>query len=181
MNAEAYVGENTDSVLGQEFLTWLWFCSESRPGSFTDAKGRPFSVVLNQRVVVQGGDGDTRETTSVSGGATDGAHLPLREARLGLMTGKKVTRALLSLEQDGLSWQMVSKADDFSINAYKTPKLASDDDEDPDALFMEKMFVIEQGLALFDVLYKAFLEVRIVPAAWAQETREIGVWMARQE
>jgi hypothetical protein len=25
----SYIGENTDLILGQEFLTWLWFRSET--------------------------------------------------------------------------------------------------------------------------------------------------------
>ena len=28
---EPYLGQTTDMVLGQEFLTWLWFRSETQP------------------------------------------------------------------------------------------------------------------------------------------------------
>ena len=88
---EPYLGQTTDMVLGQEFLTWLWFRSETQPMGFKDKEGVPFSMNLEQRIVVQGGEVDILETASVSGSLSK-----LREVRLGLRTGKKVTRALVS-------------------------------------------------------------------------------------
>ena len=86
---EPYLGQTTDMVLGQEFLTWLWFRSETQPMGFKDKEGVPFSMNLEQRIVVQGGEGDSLETASVSGSLSQ-----LREVRLGLRTGKKVTGPL---------------------------------------------------------------------------------------
>ena len=86
---------------------------------------------------------------------------------------------MLLLEQDGTNWQVTLKADDFAPGAFRTPKVESDKD-DQEAAFLEKMFVIEQGLALLDTAYKVFLEVRLSPQ-WDQEVRSIGSWMTRQE
>ena len=93
-----YLGESTDSILGKEFLTWLWYQSDTAPGAFTDKDGAPFAVSMEQRIVVEGGEGDARETASVSGSLS-----PLREARFGLGTGKQVSRALLRLEKEELA------------------------------------------------------------------------------
>lgn len=179
---EPYLGQTTDVVLGQEYLTWLWYRSETQPLGFVDSKGQPFSVALDQRVVVQGGEGPSRETTSVSGSplTETGFHLPLREARLGLSTGKKVTRALLRFEQTEIAWQTTVKAEDFSMGTFKTPKVEHEEDDDPDAIFLEKMYLIEQCLELFDRTFKAFLEVRLSPA-WDTEVRDMAKWMIRQE
>lgn len=179
---EPYLGQTTDVVLGQEYLTWLWFRSETSPLGFKDTKGQVFTVALDQRVVVQGGEGPSRETTSVSGSplTEDGFHLPLREARLGLSTGKKVTRALLRFEQNELSWQTTLKAEDFSMGTFRTPKVEHEEDDDPDAIFLEKMYLIEQCLQLFDQTYKTFLEVRL-SIGWADEVRDMAKWMIRQE
>ena len=43
---EPYLGQTTDMVLGQEFLTWLWFRSETQPMGFKDKEGVPFSCLL---------------------------------------------------------------------------------------------------------------------------------------
>ena len=174
MSDTPYLGQTTDLILGQEFLTWLWFRSATG-AIFNDKSGRPFTVSMEQRIVVQGGDGEHLETASVSGVDSE-----LREARMGLTVGKKVTRALLRLEREPESWQVTLKAADFSLGSLKTPKLdAADKDDDPDALFLEKMYLIESCLELIDAMYGAFLRVRLDdgPDGWPGEVKHLREWM----
>jgi len=167
--------QSTDMMLGQEFLTWLWYKSDTQPNSFRDPANVPFQVIMEHRVVVQGGEGDKLETASVSGTLS-----PLREARFGLATGKKVTRATLRLEQDGLRWQLSLKAEDFAVSGLKMPKTErGDTDDDPDALLLERMYLLERCMALLDSLFAAFLHLRLNPQ-WADETRQIHAWMTEQ-
>ena len=99
---EPYLGQTTDMVLGQEFLTWLWFRSETQPMGFKDKEGVPFSMNLEQRIVVQGGEGDSLETASVSGSLSqlgppwpadgqkgDEGPCPFRTGRIGLANDYK--------------------------------------------------------------------------------------------
>ncbi len=171
------LGESTDIVLGQEFLTWLWYQSDTAPGAFCDRDGAPFSVSMEQRIVVEGGEGDAREVASVSGSLS-----PLREARFGLGTGKKVSRALLHLEKDELAFQLVLRAKDFCLNSMKTPKIdkTTYEDEDPDALLLEKFYLMEVCISLLDDLYARFLKLRLSPA-WLQEVDDMRQWMTRTE
>ena len=175
MSSIPYLGESTDLVLGQEFLTWLWYKSDTGP-VFTSPDGGPdFTVSMEQRIVVQGGEGDAKETASVSGVMSE-----LREARLGLTTGKQVTRALVRFSREPEEWQMTLKAADFSFGSLKTPTVEKDSqDDDPDALFLEKVHLTEICLALFDVVYAAFLDVRLSPA-WEGEAKNIREWAARE-
>lgn len=173
MTDTPYLGQTTDLILGQEFLTWLWF--RSATGSiFNDAGGRPFSVSMEQRIVVQGGEGDHVETASVSGIESE-----LREARMGLTTGKKVSRALLRLERDPEEWQVTLKAEDFSLGSLKTPKVerSDGDDLDPDALLLEKISLVEGCLELLDSLYKSFLDLRL-GGEWKDEVIRLREWMS---
>lgn len=175
MSDTPYLGQTTDIILGQEFLTWLWFRSATG-AIFNDRSGRPFTVSMEQRIVVQGGEGDHVETASVSGIDSE-----LREARMGLTTGKKVSRALLRLERDPEEWQVTLKAADFTLGSLKTPKVetSSRDDADPDALFLEKMYLIEACLELIDVLYAEFLKMRLDggPGGWKDEVDRLRAWM----
>ena len=171
-----YIGENTDLILGQEFLTWLWFRSETgnvfRMES-PDHAGEPFTVAMEQRIVVRGGEGENQETATVVGSFS-----PLREARLGLLTGKQVVRALVRLEKDGMDWQVTLKAEDFSINAMRTPPISKEDaSEDPDALFLEKMYLLDQALDMLDEMFRQFLTLRLSPAAWRNEVSAVAAWM----
>lgn len=171
-----YLGESTDAILGQEFLTWLWYQSDTAPGAFTDSQGAPFSVSMEQRIVVQGGEGEARETASVSGSLS-----PLREARFGLGTGKKVSRALIRLEKDELAFQLTLKAEDFSLGSLKTPKIdKSDGDEDPDALLLEKFYLMEVCMGLLDALYARFLKLRL-SGDWQKEVADMRQWLTRTE
>ncbi len=171
-----YIGENTDLILGQEFLTWLWFRSET--GNVfrmegAEHKGEPFTVAMEQRIVVRGGEGENQETATVVGSFS-----PLREARLGLLTGKQVVRCLVRLEKDGMDWQVSLKAEDFSINSLRTPKVARDDgDEDPEGLFLEKMYLIDLGLDMLDEMFRQFLVLRLDFAAWNREAAAVAQWM----
>lgn len=171
---DAYAGQTTDTVLGQEFLTWLWFRSENHPLDFQDKDG-PFSVAMEQRIVVQGGEGESLETATVAGSMS-----PLREARLGLRTGKKVIRALVRFEREELAWQVTLKADDFSFGSFRTPKVEHDKDDDPDALFLEKMYLMETCLGFIDICYREFITLRLSSSRWNEEVREMATWMAAE-
>jgi hypothetical protein len=172
----AYLGENTDLLLGREFLTWLWFRSETSDGLFrmspeSGKAGDPYHLSMEQRVVVRGGEGDNLETASVSGSL-------LREARLGLQTGKQVVRALIRMEKDGMDWQVSLKAGDFSIGSLRAPAVAAEKDgDDPDARFLEKMYLVETGLNMLDDTFRQFLRLRLDPARWAEEAGEVARWM----
>lgn len=175
MSEASYLGQTTDAILGQEFLTWLWYQSETRPDSFV-CKEIPFTVYMAQRVVVQGGEGDALETATVSGASS-----PLREARLGLVTGKKVTRALVRFERDADAWQISLKAEDFTMNSLKTPPVAKPaEDDDPDAVFFEKIYLIEECLQFFDAIYAQFLKIRL-SREWNAEIGQMRDWIMKQD
>jgi hypothetical protein len=168
-----HLGQTVDFILGQEFLTWLWHKSETQDGLFTDKGGREFALFMEQRIVVQGGEGESLEIATVAGPMSE-----LREARLGLATGKKVTRALIRIERDADTWQFTLKAEDFSLNSLRTPyqeKVGPDDD--PDALLLEKLFLVESCLELIDSLYANFMYLRLTPASWEEETSRIRAWI----
>ncbi len=172
MSDVPYLGQTTDLALGQDFLTWLWFRSEIK-NTFADSGGRPFTVSMEKRIVVQGGEGENLETASVSGPMSE-----LREARLGLNIGKKVTRAQIVLSQDPEEWGLTLKAEDFTLNGLKTPAVVTekDGDGDPDALFFEKIHLIETCLDFMDSIYKEFLSLRL-SRDWEDQVAQARAWM----
>jgi hypothetical protein len=167
--------DSPELTLGQDFLTWLWYRGENANGLFRiHASNAAYNVSMEQRVVVRGGDGENIETASVSGVVS-----LLREARMGLAIGKKVVRALVRLEKDGLDFSLTLKAEDFALNSLRTPSVMRSDspDNDPDAGFLEKMYLLESCLELVDDLYRHFLDLRLSPKAWQEEAMAIGKWI----
>ncbi len=168
------LGTSIEVALGQEFLTWLWYSSEKQNGTFRKIKDQtPYVLYVHQRVVVRGGESDAVETASVSG-----VNSALREARMGLITGKLVVRALIRIEMGELDWQVTLKADDFSINGLKCVKIQKEEaDDNPDAIFLEKMYLMEEGLDIIDDIYHQFLKVRINQKEWTDESARIAEWI----
>ncbi|MBO4316761.1 MAG: hypothetical protein J5855_00580 [Mailhella sp.] len=173
----SYLGDNLDILLGREFLTWLWYRGETSSGMFRFSGSKNdddvFFVTLEQRLTVTGGEGDHKETASVSGSFS-----PLLEARAGLSAGKQVNRALIRFVRGELDWQMTLNAESLRINALKTPPQSKqEEDDDPDAFFLEKMYLIEQAMILFNETYKQFLNVRLSPKDWNLEVKNIQEWI----
>ncbi len=171
-----YLGQGSDIILGQDFLTWLWYKSETAGNdAFQTKEGRHFMVHMEQRICVQGGEGESLDTATVSGPMSE-----LREARLGLATGKKVTRALLRFERESETWLLTLKAEDFAFSGMKTPTVEKNDaKDDPDALFLEKMYLLEACLEMLDILYQRFLEIRLSPE-WEREILNVRGWIRHE-
>lgn len=164
------------ALLGREFLTWLWYKAEALNGLFKAADGKHFTVFMEQKVTVTGGEGESKETASSAG-----AHSELVEARLGLRTGKKVDRALLKFDQDGQTWTVQVRAEEFALNSLRTPKIETkrEEGEDPDGAFLEKIYLVETATAFFDTVYETFLRLRLSPAKWEEEVKAFRVWLQK--
>jgi len=165
-----------DGVLGQDFLTWLWFRSEKNGWAFTMKDGSEINVFLEQRLSVRGGSGENVEKAVVTG-----PHAEFTEAKLGLRNGKLVDKALVRLERDGATWTVLLSSDDFSLGSLKTPKIETrlEEGDDPDAPFLEKMMLVEQCVGFIDELYGQFLAVRL-STTWLDELRAFREWLAEQ-
>ncbi|SKA79791.1 hypothetical protein SAMN02745704_01263 [Paucidesulfovibrio gracilis DSM 16080] len=165
--------ERENRLIGQEFLTWLWFYSETTGGTFQTKDGRGFSINLEQRISVQGGEGENLATATVSSPLGE-----LTEALSGLRIGKKVNKAQLRMERDGETWMISVKAEDFGFSGLKTPKIEtkSNDDEDPDGAFLEKMYLIEECLEMLDASFARFLKLRLGPD-WKDESAGLTRWV----
>ncbi|MUM76986.1 hypothetical protein GKC30_04990 [Pseudodesulfovibrio sp. F-1] len=165
--------ERENVLLGQDFLTWLWFKTDNDTVLFSLADKRTFTVHMEQRVSVQGGEGEGVETATVSSPRGE-----LTEAKTGLRTGKKVNKAQLLFTMDQDQWLVQVSAADFGLSGLKTPKISARDDEgdDPDAKFLEKMFLLERCLEMFDVVFSQFLALRM-SRDWAEETNRVGRWI----
>uniref|UniRef100_I2Q3R1 Uncharacterized protein n=1 Tax=Desulfovibrio sp. U5L TaxID=596152 RepID=I2Q3R1_9BACT len=167
------MAEAKNPILGQDFLTWLWFKSEKSGWLFKLPDGGEVNVYLEQKISVRGGEGDDAETATVSG-----PHAQFAEARLGVKSGKRVDRALIRFEQDGETWTVTVKADDFTLNTLRTPKTETRDEEgdDPDAKVLEKLYLLEKCGGFFDALYTQFLNTRL-SQGWTGELSDFADWL----
>lgn len=165
--------ESASHYIGQDFLTWLWYYTELKSGYCQDSSGQDCIVSFEQRITVQGGEGE-----SLDKAVSSGPHSELKEVKSGLQQGKKVQQARIRIEQDSLVWQLQIRAEDLSLNGYKTPKVTFqvEEGEDPDGPFLEKMFLLEKGIEILDTLFTKFLDIRF-SNSWTGERRAVNKWI----
>lgn len=170
------ISDRENKLLGQEFLTWLWYKIVATGGNFTTADNQGFGLTMMESVSVQGGEGDVVATATVKSPSGE-----LTEAKNGLMNGKKVSRAQLKFNIEEEEWIVTLRSDDFALSGLKTPKvdLKDDDGEDPDGKFLEKMYLLEKFLEMFDAMYQMYLNLRLSPE-WKEESEAVAVWISKQ-
>lgn len=158
-------------LLGKDFLTWLWYKSDSQPSFFSSSAGNNIIITIDKKVTVESGSKENREMSIVSGDAS-----PLAEARFGLLEGKKVTSAVICAEKDGLEFQLALKAEDLSIRGLKIPRTDSSESESQEAMMLEKIYLIEECLEILNTLYLTFIKLRL-SNQWEAEKENMKNWI----
>ncbi|ORJ53676.1 recombination-associated protein RdgC [Geothermobacter hydrogeniphilus] len=160
--------------LGEDFLVWLLDqtlhasaeFSISRPGPAVAGEG--FVAYLNDRLVISGASESGVQKLVVSGPQDR-----FSEACTALRSGKSIQEAVLHFEKGEDAWKLNLKGQQFHLAGFKCPavQLEKDDLTDPEmereALFYERMHLLQTGLQLFDSLLASFLEQRLAPD-WEQ-------------
>ena len=154
--------KEVDDSVSQDFLTWLWWhVSENGP------------VIGGGKVDFTGSMTATNEEGKVV--SSDKSEEPVfTELKAAVASGKHITKATLLIAKDDLEWT-VTLDSWLNINGLQCPSEVSNDDETPDAAFLERIFLIEEFDLLLDSIYKIFLDVRL-SSRWAEATNSIEKW-----
>jgi hypothetical protein len=143
--------------IGREFLVWLWFKSETgEKENFLWEKQGPRRSGLTARIVLQP-DQDDRDEKVICLGDTSRS----REARFALAECKTVTEAKIRLMPGDNEWSFILDSTWLNFKSFKTPRVVQDDKEDPDGLFYEKLYLIEQALSAMDAIFSSFIKLRL--------------------
>lgn len=169
--------------IGWDFLLWLLFrtlndSSEyrvNRPGA--GPENEPFTAYLDNRLVLfsESEHGIQKITAA-------GPQDRFSEVHAALAAGKRIMEATIHLEKDELLWKMTLKGEMFHFASFKAPSVRIEKDDTVDAasereaVFYERMFVLEQGMQLFDSLFATFLLLRL-GGEWNAEQTRIDQWL----
>jgi recombination associated protein RdgC len=157
---------------GQEFLTWLWFKSETQHGLFTLDDSQQVELWLDDKVVLQ-----SEGVAGVQTVTCQGENLELTEAKHALREGKKVTQAKIKLIIGDNEWAFTLDATWLNFRGLKTPRVMLDTKEDPEGLFYEKTYLLDTAISTVEQLFIQFLKIRIADKWDAQEIPAIRKWM----
>ena len=104
------------------------------------------------------------------------------EAISAVKGGKKITSATIYLEKDENQWKLTLKGETFGFASLKCPQIRIERDNtveetsEREAAFYERMYLLEQGLQLFDSLFKTFLQERLSDN-WNERLVTIQQWL----
>ena len=170
--------------LGRELMLWLMQrgingegeVSVCHPGHFST--GERFSAWIDDRIQLQGG-GEEGGIQKVSVSGSQDSYL---EAISALKGGKCITSATVCMEKDENLWKLTLKGETFGFASFKCPQIRIEKDATVDemsereAAFYERMYLLEQGVQLFDSLFSAFLKERL-SGNWAGRMTAIQSWL----
>jgi hypothetical protein len=170
--------------LGRDFL--LWLMHETMDSAAEYAVNQPGPALVGDRFVAYLNDRLLLAASSESGiqkVTVTGPQDHFNEVRSALQGGKEIFEAVLYLEQREQLWKMSLKGGVFHFASFKAPAvtLEKDDITDPamerQAVFFERMGLLEEGLQLFDSLLADFLRERL-DAGWASREQAIRSYLA---
>jgi hypothetical protein len=144
--------------LGREFLVWLWFKSETGEGRFSLGQSGSAELWFDGRIVLQpdGDDGDEKVICL-------GQNSRPPEARFALAEYKTITEAKIKLAIGDDEWSFILDSTWMNFKSFMTPKVMQDNEKDPEGLFYEKFYLIEQALSAMDTILSSFLKIRLSP------------------
>lgn len=171
--------------LGWDFLLWVMYRTMngasvyriSRPGP--EDQGRQFTAYINDRLVLCG-TGESMQKITVAGPQDR-----FSEVRAALRQGKVINEAAILFEKGEDLWKMTLKGEMFHFASLRGPKVKEEKDNTVDrateqeALFFERMYILELGMQLFDSLFSEFLATRL-GTGWNGEMVNVGEWLSQE-
>ena len=158
--------------LGQEFLMWLWYKSETNDGVFDLGEAGEAKLWFDRRVVLQSEGDEGVEKVVCSGENPD-----LKEARFALTENKAITDAMVKLIIGDNEWSFNLDSTWMNFTSFKSPKVIQDKDEDPEGLFYEKYSLIQQAVSAIDCIFSSFIRIRISSVWEKQELPALLKWI----
>jgi hypothetical protein len=161
--------------LGNEFLTWLWFCIENEPQTVKDPSGNDATLMLHKKVVLKKTTGKTVSITIQKDSGEEA-----EEGMLALKGGAIVTELSLLMNIGDVEWTFSIKGDSFHFNSLKPsvempdaepvepapdsqgPEQAGDKQRhDFEASVLDRTYLYIQAVDVLDGLFKKYVLLRL--------------------
>lgn len=156
--------------IGQEFLTWLWWKSET-VGTIQTRIG-PVAVEFGHKLALE----------DEQGKVTCSHPQEMPEAMAALAAGKKVEQARIKIIQgSGAEFSCTLAAALFEFKSVRLPKTAATEtDDETEGMILERIYLFQ---ALRDAIYALFEEFILVRTieSWRLEVDGMREWIAQSQ
>ena len=159
------------AVIGREFLTWLYFQSDSRAGR-VEASGELFELWLDRKVTLEDDSIDPPSCVSFSGDTFTSEDL-----KTAIRSGKKIREARFRLEKGENTWCFSLRADRLEVAALKIDLPGA---EDIDERFHGRIIAISALNDFLDTCFGIFLD-SVLSKKWKSGgCKEFQTWLDAQ-
>jgi hypothetical protein len=167
------VAYNRYKFIGNEFLTWLWFTTDTDQQFFKTVDETITSLYLGNRIVLENNINDASEIITIKG---DDAGL--EEGLLSLRKGAVVIEMNLCYKTENQEWKFTLKGESLSFSGLKVPETGPVESKaDIEGMVLEKAYLYEKPIELVNRLYNFFLKLR-PSVEWNQKTvPDIKKWI----
>lgn len=156
------------NFLGREFLTWLWFKSESQNHKIKIKNLGEFQIFIDNKIVLSSASGSVREN-SLKGNSP--AYAP--EASAALSSGKMLSEAKFVIQNQELNWSFSISAEDLSLKAVRLPVVAKENSSEH---FSQRIAYTKMLNDILDELYREYMEIRLTDS-FHKEAELIQEWL----
>jgi len=171
--SEAVITQKDASLIGREFMTWLWYKSEERNGKISLPQDEEIELNFLKKIVLETGEGEYAQ-----GVVCHGIHTELKEGKEAIRWGKKVKEAVIKLTADQNEWEFTLKADNFHYRSLKLPPAERPESkEDVSGQMLERIYLIENAANTIDRLYDYFVDLRFSPKWEDKEKKLFTKWL----
>ena len=159
--------------LGEEFLTWLWFVIENNQDLVNNFDKDFVALEVGNRIVFENRRKESAERVTIKG---EGASL--EEGILALKKGSLVTELNIVYKSSELMWQFTLKGESLNISSLSLPGTGTPETEDDvEGIVLEKIYLYEKAIRLFDKLYSHFIKIRVADTWQSKDIPLIGKWI----
>jgi hypothetical protein len=151
--------------LGDEFLTWLWYLTETGQETFRSADPDCSTLEVGNRVVLENRKGKSIERITIKG---DDAGL--EEGKMALKKGALVTELALVFKTGEHEWQFSIKGESLNLSSLKAPGPAlPQSPEEMEPFLLDKTQRFYKIIDFIEKMYKSFIKLRI-SNSWSSKT-----------
>jgi hypothetical protein len=170
--------------IGNDFMLWLLYRGLNDGADYKicaqgqSAAGEPFVTWIDERVVLEGGG----EEGGIQRVSVSGSQDCYKEVQSALAQNKRITSATICMDKNENSWKLTLEGERFAFKSFRAPKVRIEKDTTVDemseleAVFFEKMYLLEAGLQQFDSLLLAFLQTRL-DETWGAQLQAVQQWL----
>ena len=162
--------DRTSDLAGHDFMTWLWYQSETNPDHVPAGPEGEIGVLLEGPLTLVMEGGGAHEITLRKGNPVQSA-----EAKACLKAGKKLRKATVNLVRGDLVWRLTLDGETLAVRSLKL--ISPENALDSVSLFQDRARQVEVVGDLLKGLFSAFVEERKSKEAWGKRVASMQNWV----